>query len=251
MFKFIFYLSLFYYVTSLVRIGKNWRGESRLTATKKQIDKLFQLVGKNAAAIIDLASSTNASICELDAVISANSNKTEDKLRKLIGYNENRDSELELLFLNILTEYLERENWEVSDVKVTDIYDTNGTVLMKWDGILFAEHPCNIEENTLFFLETKQLFTVSKFKYFKQRLEKLDGILASLDPKTKPADEKYIKVARRLTRYCRKGKFNIVGVLASPNIERGVLNSLENGDYYITLRDSSYEVKIFDSSQTL
>jgi len=225
--------------------NKIWRTpRGRISATSEEdFDKLFVLVRENSIAIQENSIAIQGLI--------KNSNRTEDQIQQLTGYNQNRDQELEQLFLKFFMDYLETKDWDVLDVQVDDIFHPNGTVYTEWDGVLFAKHP-NKNEPTFFFLETKQLFNMKKFNKFKKRLEGLDKILANLDPKLKLADDRYLRVARRLTRFTRQGKFDIAGVLASPNIETALMKRLMNGDYsYLTYADNNYSVKLVESLQAL
>jgi hypothetical protein len=196
------------------------KGFNRKIPATKDFEELFEIVKRNSLAI-----------------------------QQLIGYNQNRDSELEKIILDTFIEHLEAQSWDVINVNIDNIYEPNGTVIMEWDGVLFASHPSK-KDTTLFFIETKQLFTVAKLNYFKARLESMHQLITNLDPKMKDANVKYLTVARRLTRFTRLGNFNIAGVVASPNIEAGVMDLLMEGEHsYITLRNNNYLVKLVDSLQ--
>jgi len=129
----------------------------------KSQDKTEELIG-------NLAKSQDKTE-ELIGNLAKSQAKTEIKLRQLIGYNSNRDQELEDAIEEALFRKLQDSGWNVVRVGFTEIYQDNRLIL-EWDGIIEAKH-VESSRNVLFVIETKQIFTVEKFESFRKRFAKM------------------------------------------------------------------------------
>jgi hypothetical protein len=190
-------------------------------------------------------------------ITTENIRKISDQISQLTGYNQNRDYELEKIIIDSFTRFLVNEEWDPITIEVNNFYYPNGTVWSEWDGVIYATHP-RFKLPILFLIEVKQLFTSPKYNYFKKRVAYMETeILPNLDPKKKdlvgnfPVSKSYIEVARRVTRFTRKESFQVVGVVASPNIDEEVLKLLElDRASYMTLNNNDqYVVKFVNPNK--
>jgi hypothetical protein len=166
--------------------------------------------------------------------------KTDEQLKNLIGYNQNRDLELEEVMRNALKHHLEETGWDPRILEVSHIYDVNSTALVEFDGFVLAEE-IDSGLRKLFVLEVKQVLNLSKLNGFKDRLLKFRMILPTLDNRNKNASSDYLKVANRM--YKCHG-VDIVGVVASPSISSDTMETLTKEQVpHITSKDKVYAVR--------
>jgi DNA-binding protein H-NS len=171
------------------------------------------------------------------------------RVKDLIGYNSNRDEELEVLFENKLLDFLEDQGWEVTKIRnVDNIYDSNGVVLTELDGIIFGTHKSYPEIGFYFFLEAKQIFSLKKYRenfltkipILQKTLDELPGYKLSKNPF-------YSEMCNKLYRYRRLcTTHRVVGVLGSPCIEASLKKQLiTDQTSSITFSSDQYIVKLF------
>jgi hypothetical protein len=166
--------------------------------------------------------------------------KTDEQLKNLIGYNQNRDFDLEEIMRNALKHHLEETGWDPRILEVSHIYDMNGTALVEFDGFILAEE-IDSGIRRLFVLEVKQVLNISKLNGFKDSLLKFRTILPTLDNRNKNASSDYLKVANRM--YKCHG-VDIVGVVASPSISSDTMETLKKEQMpHITSEDKVYAVR--------
>jgi hypothetical protein len=171
-----------------------------------------------------------------------------DTQKNLVGYNRNRDKELELSLSNAFCDYLARQKWNVSPINVSEIFSSSGDVIAEWDFVFFATHPQH--ESTLFLGEVKQLaksFHVSKLcskvslmssTVLPQFLS--HGVQASDLKDFKSCAGKFLKHLRRYPEY------KVIGVLSFSGCEVGLMATMEKANisflcpakdqYAVTLR---------------
>ena len=170
-------------------------------------------------------------------------------LVNLVGYNKNRDEELEVLLSTAFYEYLRKKKWQVGQIKVSEIYNTTGSPILQWDFIFFATH--QDYEPTLFLGEAKQLAKSSHCSTLTTKVLKMTSLVLPGLMERKIRDgqnEEYKNFRRKFLKHmiaypdCR-----VVGVLAyngnEPGLE-GTLNahpdvsfvSRASGGYSISLR---------------
>ena len=111
--------------------------------------------------------------------------KGDFQLDKLIRYNINRDEELESIIAAAFIDNLDTNDWMVDKIDATDIYFPNGTILIEWDGYIYATHK-DIPLPVLFILETKQVMDKKNFGVFKKWIAGMGNILKRLNPKLLP-----------------------------------------------------------------
>jgi hypothetical protein len=99
---------------------------------------------------------TLADIVQIQLNSSLSQAKTERQLFELIGYNKNRDIELESVISSYFHLTLLNEGWNVTRVKVKDIYSLEGRLLTDWDGAFFGTRS-DMELPIFFIVESKQL----------------------------------------------------------------------------------------------
>lgn len=105
--------------------------------------------------------------------------KTEKQLLQLIGYNKNRDEELEDAVENALFRKLLESGWNVKVVGTTEVFRKGGRPFLEWDGVLAAENLAS-SKKVLFVIETKQIFSRKKFNTFVKRFHSMKY---AMDPK--------------------------------------------------------------------
>ena len=108
-------------------------------------------------------------------------NKT---LRETSQYNRNRDKELEIIILKSFQQNLEDAGWTVTILDIDKIYSVGGKLIAEWDGCLHAKHR-EVAAPNIFFLETKQAFTILQYNRAKEQMKKTQSILDSIDFSTK------------------------------------------------------------------
>ena len=170
-------------------------------------------------------------------------------LQNLVGYNKNRDEELEVLLSSAFYDYLRQEEWQVEQIKVSEIYNTTGSPILEWDFIFFATH--QDYEPTLFLGEAKQLAKSSHGSTLSTKALKMTSLVLPglMERKIRDDDnEEYKNFARKFLKHmiaypdCR-----VVGVLAYNGNEPGLEVTLSahpnvsfvsraSGEYLITLR---------------
>ena len=102
-------------------------------ALSKSLESLQNVTTKQGENI-DLLKNTTISLQSAQNITNA-------QLKELIGYNQNRDSELECVLLSSFRNHLRMNDWEEYEIEVKNIYEPDGRVITKWDGIIFAVHP--------------------------------------------------------------------------------------------------------------
>ena len=214
----------------------------RLPTTKRRSGKnqSKRPQGNNA-----LLTSINATLVNLCAIVE----KQGATLENLVGYNKNRDEELEVLLSTAFYEYLRQKKWQVAQIKVSEIYNTTGSPILQWDFIFFATH--QDYEPTLFLGEAKQLAKSSHCSTLTTKVLKMTSLVLPglMERKIRDGEnEDYNNFASKFLKHmiaypdCR-----VVGVLAyngnEPGLE-GTLNahpdvsfvSRASGGYSISLR---------------
>ena len=171
-----------------------------------------------------------------------------DTQKNLVGYNRNRDKELELSLSNVFCDHLTRHKWNVSPINVSEIFSSSGDVIAEWDFVFFATHPQH--ESTLFLGEVKQLaksFHVSKLCSKASLMSSTvlpqflsHGVQTSDLEDYKSCAEKFIKHLRRCPEY------KVIGVLSFSVCEVGLMATMEKANisflcpakdqYAVTLR---------------
>ena len=214
---------------------------------------------KRPQGIDALFTSINATLVNLGAMvqnISATLEKQGATLEKqgatlvnLVGYNKNRDEELEVLLSTAFYEYLRHIKWQVEQIKVSEIYNTTGSPILQWDFIFFATH--QDYEPTLFLGEAKQLAKSSHCSTLITKVLKMTSLVLPglMERKIRDGEnEEYKNFARKFLKHMiAYPDYRVVGVLAyngnEPGLE-GTLNAHPNvsfvsrasGEYSISLR---------------
>jgi hypothetical protein len=165
-------------------------------------------------------------------------------IKDLIGYNANRDNELEVICQDQWYKFLEENGWEPEVVEVKDIFLPNCTEFTEWNGIVYATHP-ELSFSVMFFIEVKQLFTIPNYRDFQKRLQDISELIANLDLKLKESNCDYRKMARKLVRYARSGDrptMKILGVIASPLIDNSTMEAVMNDrTCFLTMIGNMYD----------
>jgi hypothetical protein len=171
-----------------------------------------------------------------------------DTQKNLVGYNRNRDKELELSLSNAFCDYLARQKWNVSPINVSEIFSSSGDVIAEWDFVFFATHPQH--ESTLFLGEVKQLaksFHVSKL-CSKASLMSSTVLPQFLSHGVQTSDLKdYKSCAGKFLKHLRRyPEYKVIGVLSFSGCEVGLMATMEKANisflcpakdqYAVTLR---------------
>jgi hypothetical protein len=164
--------------------------------------------------------------------------KTDEQLKNLIGYNKNRDYELESIMEDLVYDTLDKMDKQPIIVKVSHIPDINGTALVQFDGVIAVDSYDG--SKFLLLLETKQRFKVNHVKSLKERALLFQAILPTLDTTLKEADEEYKMVARRLYRY---RDYKVAAIACSPNFDASARKLVEDENIpFVTLSRDVYKV---------
>jgi len=171
-----------------------------------------------------------------------------DTQNNLVGYNRNRDKELELSLPNAFCDHLTRQKWNVSPINVSEIFSSSGDVIAEWDFVFFATHPQH--ESTLFMGEFKQLaksFHVSKL-CSKVSLMSSTVLPQFLSHGVQTSDLKdYKSCAGKFLKHLRRyPEYKVIGVLSFSGCEVGLMATMEKANisflcpakdqYAVTLR---------------
>ena len=171
-----------------------------------------------------------------------------DTQKNLVGYNRNRDKELELSLSNAFCDHLTRHKWNVSPINVSEIFSSSGDVIAEWDFVFFATHPQH--ESTLFLGEVKQLarsFHVSKL-CSKASLMSSTVLPQFLSHGVQTSDlEDYKSCAGKFLKHLRRcPEYKVIGVLSFSGCEVGLMATMEKANisflcpakdqYAVTLR---------------
>lgn len=221
----------------------------RLQTTKRRSGKNQSKRPQGNNALLTSINATLVNLCAIVEKQGATLEKQGATLENLVGYNKNRDEELEVLLSTAFYEYLRQKKWQVVQIKVSEIYNTTGSPILQWDFIFFATH--QDYEPTLFLGKAKQLAKSSHCSTLTTKVLKMTSLVLPglMERKIRDGEnEEYKNFARKFLKHmiaypdCR-----VVGVLAyngnEPGLE-GTLNahpdvsfvSRASGGYSISLR---------------
>ena len=95
-------------------------------------------------------------------------------------------------------------------------------------------------------METKQRFTLAKFKEFEERLLLMQDVITSINPKDKKTVQDYIGMAKRFARYINNCSVEIRGVIGGPFFDANLAGKIANYTNLsvITLTNEQYNVSL-------
>ena len=114
-----------------------------------------------------------------DIQIRESQQKTDDQIRKLFSYNQNRDRELEDMIGEFFLKGMINAGWKIVRIPIRYMYKEDGRYQSEWDGIFYATHSA-VKLPRLFFVETKQIMSLAKYKDAKIRLSKTKRFLEKI-----------------------------------------------------------------------
>jgi ElaB/YqjD/DUF883 family membrane-anchored ribosome-binding protein len=210
----------------------------------KTDEQLNKLADKTDEQLNKLADKTDEQLNKLTKSLKASQNRIDKQLEGLIGYNKNRDLELEKILSKTFSDFLKKNEWLVLTIDLDKIYSTDGREITEWDGIIYATHENN--NPCLFFIEAKQLFTTDKLRDFYKRIEMMkNDVLPKLNYKDPNAAQIYKSMAKTLSQYLElsgNATTKVCGVIGSPNIEDSTKAQISASTSYVTLTKDVYTV---------
>ena len=121
------------------RSGKNQskrpQGNNALLTSINAIQEKQGAILENLYAVVEKQGETLENLCAIVEKQGAILVKQGATLENLVGYNKNRDEELEVLLSTAFYEYLRQKKWQVLQIKVSQIYNTTGSPILQWDFI--------------------------------------------------------------------------------------------------------------------
>jgi hypothetical protein len=174
--------------------------------------------------------------------------KTDDQIRKLFSYNQNRDRELEDMIGEAFLRGIIKAGWKAVRIPVRSMYKESGECQSEWDGIFYATHSA-VKLPRLFFVETKQIMSSVKYKDAKFRLSKTKRFLEKINwddvEATTGGVENDFTAMKGIFRVFFTSLPKIELVIGSPFVETDVEKQLEaDGVSCVTIPEDRYVVTL-------
>jgi hypothetical protein len=194
------------------------------------------------------AAMTHDFIRQLAMEIQIVQEQTDRQLKALIGYNQNRDKELDFNMQTAFFESLLVEELQVEQVRLQYIYNSNGREVAEWDGVFYVTFASKVPPR-LFFLESKQVFSLEKYKDSKRRMQDTINLLNSIDFEDPIVSSKrnFSKMRTILRKFFGSGveRPQMALVVCSPVIEQDLTVQLEeDGTSSVTFPHDRFIVQL-------
>jgi hypothetical protein len=183
-----------------------------------------------------------------DIQIRESQQKTDDQIRKLFSYNQNRDRELEDMIGEAFLRGIIKAGWKAVRIPVRSMYKESGECQSEWDGIFYATHSA-VKLPRLFFVESKQIMSLAKYKDAKIRLSKTKRFLGKIKwddvEATGGVENNDFTAMKGIFRVFFTSLPKIELVVASPFVEAEVEKQLEaDGVSCVTIPEDKYVVTL-------